>query len=190
MNDQTTITIEPETKATTAPSGWKIEQAMSAWQSARSRLLVDDSDLAHDEAALSALLGPEEGDVRDILSRLLRAAQHATAMADAAAEMLANLKARQDRYKRRNEVFRGTIFAILDAVGERKMEFAHGTMSLGKGKEVAIITDEDALEDRFVKVVTSRTPDKAAILTALKDGEVVDGAALSNSLPTLTIRSK
>lgn len=174
----------------TAPSAWKIQQAIAAWQSTRSRLLAEDADLAHDEAALTGLLGPETGDVRDILGRLLSAAQHATAMADGAAEMLAALKGRQDRYKRRAEAFRGTIFAILDAVGERRAEFPHGTISIAAGRQAAIITDEDALPDRFVTVKTVRMPDKAAILTALKDGEVVDGAALANGMPTLSIRSK
>lgn len=173
-----------------APSAWRVEQALSAWMSARARMLADDTDLAHDETALAALLGPEAGDVRDILSRLLQGVQHASAMADAAAEMLANLKGRQDRYKRRAESMRGTLFAILDAIGERKMEFAYGTISVSAGRETAIITDEAALDDRFVRVVTTRTPDKAAILTALRDGEVVDGATLANGLPVLTIRSK
>lgn len=173
-----------------APSAWRIEQALSAWQSARSRLLVEDTDLAHDEAALTALLGPEEGDVRSILSRLLTAAQHAGAMADGAAEMLANLKGRQDRFKRRAEACRATIFAIMDAVGTRAEAFPHGTLSIAAGRAAAIITDEAALPDRFVRVEAKRIPDKAALLTALKDGEVIEGATLTNSLPTLTIRGK
>lgn len=176
--------------STEAPSAWRIEQAVSAWQSARSRLLVDDIDLANDEAALTALLGPEEGDVRSILSRLLTAAQHAGAMADGAAEMLANLKGRQDRFKRRADACRATIFAIMDAMGTRNEVFPHGTLSIGAGRPAAIITNEAALPDRFVRVETKRTRDYAAILTALKDGEVVEGATLTNSLPTLTVRSK
>lgn len=173
-----------------APSSWKVEQALSAWMAARSRLLAEDAELAHDEGALAALLGPVDGDVRDILSRLLSATQQANAMADGAAEMLANLKGRQERYKRRAEAFRGTIFAIMDATGERKMEFPHGLLSITSGRAAAVITDEDALPDRFVDVKTVRSPDRAAILVALKDGEVVDGAALANGLPVLTVRSK
>ena len=175
---------------TDAPNAWRIQSALSVWQSARARLLNDDADLGHDEAALTALLGEEAGDVRDILSRLLAAAQHAAAMAEAAEAMLVNLKGRQDRYRRRNDAFRSAIFAIMDATGERKAEFPHGTISLSAGRVAAIITDEDALPDRFVTVKVVRQLDRAAILTALKDGEVVDGATLTNSLPTLTVRNK
>lgn len=172
------------------PTGYRIEQAMSAWQSARARLLADDADLAHDEAALAELLGPEAGDVKSVLSRLLQATQTAASLADAASEMLANLKGRQDRYKRRVETYRGTIFAIMDALGDRKAEFPHGTISIAAGKVAAIITDEAALPDRFIEVVTTRTPDRKAILTALKDGEVFDGATLANGLPSLMIRGR
>lgn len=173
-----------------APSGYRVEQAVSAWQSARARLLADDADLAGDEAALAALLGPQDGEVRDILSRLLSATQHAAAMAEAAGAMIDNIAARRDRYKRRSEAMRGTIFAIMDAIGEPKQEFPHGTISISRGKSVAIITDDQALPDQYVTVVTTRKPDKAAILAALKDGEVIDGAELTNGLPSLTIRSK
>lgn len=174
----------------TAPSGYRIEQAISAWLSARSRLLSEDADLANDEAALIELLGPEDGDVRDILGRLLSAAQYAAAMQDAAGEMVANLKARQERYARRNAAFRATIFAILDATGSRIEEFPHGTLSVSSGRQAVSITDEASIPDHFVRVEVRRIPDKAKILVALKGGESVDGAALANSLPVLTIRGK
>lgn len=173
-----------------APSGYHVEQVMAAWMSVRARLLTDDADLAHDEAALADLMGPEGGDVHDILSRLLQATQHAASMAAAADEMAATLRGRIDRYKRRAETFRGTMFAIMDAIGERKIEFPHGTVSLAAGRAAAVITDEDALPDRFVTVTTTRKPDKAAILAALKDGEVIEGATLSNSLPQIVVRPK
>jgi hypothetical protein len=173
-----------------APSSWKIEQALSAWMATRSRLLADDADLAGDEGALSELLGSEVGDVREVVSRLLSAIRHSTAMSDGATEMIADLRARQERYRRRVEQFRATIFAILDVTGDRKMEFPHGTISVYPGRASVIITDEDALEERFVKTVTTRTPDKAAIMTALKDGEVIEGAVIGNGSATLTVRTK
>lgn len=174
----------------TPPSGYRIEAAMSAWQSARARLLIDDADLAHDEAALEALLGTETGDVNEIITRLVLAAQHAAAMDDAAATMIENLKARRDRYKRRAEQFRASTFAVLDAMGQRRFETAAFTVSVAAGRPAAHITDEDALEDRFIKVTTERKVDRAAVLTALKDGEVIEGAMLTNSLPVLTVRNK
>ena len=55
------------------PSGYRIEQAMSVWESARERLL--SGELAQDDqAALTdELLGAAEGEVDDVLARVLRA---------------------------------------------------------------------------------------------------------------------
>jgi hypothetical protein len=182
--------VMPEIAPVTAPSGFRIEQAVSVWQSARARLLADDAELAHDEAALAELLGDETGDVRTILSRLLQATHHANAMADGAAEMLASLRGRQDRYRRRCEAYRATLFAIMDATGKKKEEFPHGIISIRAGKSSLIITDETKLEERFIVTTVTKSPDKAAIRTAIGDGEVIEGAQLSNGLPILTIRGK
>lgn len=171
-----------------APSGYRIEQALSAWQSTRARLLTEDADMAQDEAALSALLGPAEGDVRDILARLLRGAQHARDMADAASERVDQVRARQERYKRRAEQMRATAFAIMDALGERKIELPDLTASIAGGRQSVVIVDETAIPDAFVKI--SRTPDKTALLSSLKAGEAIPGAELSNGLPQLQIRGK
>ena len=137
-------------------SGYKIEQAVSAWQSARSRLLAEDADLAHDEAALSALLGPEEGDVRDILARLLRGARHAASQAVAASDMAADIKAREARFKARAEAMRGTAFAIMDAIGERKIELPDLTATIRAGTVSAQITDETAIPEEYIRVTHAR----------------------------------
>ena len=106
------------------PSGYRVEQAMAAWASARARLLADDSGLDQDEAALTELLGDAEGDVEDVLARLLRAARDAEAMAESAAGLIEDMQARKTRFARRNEAFRATAFAILDALGRSKIELA------------------------------------------------------------------
>lgn len=161
---------------------------MSAWQSTRVRLLSDDPDLAHDEAALSALLGAEAGGVEDILARLLRAAQHASDMADAATERMSQIKARADRYKRRSDQFRATAFAIMQAIERRSVELPELTATIRSGTQFAIITDETVLADEYVRV--ERRPDKAKILADLKVGVVIEGAELTNGIPSLAIRSK
>lgn len=173
-----------------APSGYRIEQALSVWQSARARLLNDDADLAHDEAALADLLGAEAGDVRNILARLLRGAVHAGAMASAAADQVEAMRGRQDRYKRRSESMRGTAFAIMDAIGEVKIELPDITASIRRGAQSATITDEAAVPDIYVEIVTTRKIDKAVLLSTLKSGESVPGAVLSNGLASLSIRTK
>lgn len=174
----------------TAPSGYKIEQALSVWQSVRARLLNEDAELANDEAGIQLLLGDADGDVRDILGRLLRAAVHAGAMAEAAGERIEAMRGRQDRYKRRAAAMRGTAFAIMDVLGETKIELPDLTASVRKGTQSAMIVDEAAIPDIFVEVVTTRKIDKGVVLSTLKSGGEVPGAVLSNGLASLAIRTK
>lgn len=173
-----------------APSGYKIEQAMSAWQAARARLLEGDADLARDEAALTELLGEEEADVRTILTRLLRGAVHAEAMASAASDQMEVLKGRHARYKARGQTMRQVAFNIMDVMGEKKVELPDLTASVRKGQQSAMIVDEAAVPDIYVEIVETRKPDRATILSVLKSGGDVPGTFLSNGLPTLSIRTK
>lgn len=173
-----------------APSAYRIEQALSAWQSARARLLNDDAELAHDEAALTELLGAEGGDVESVLVRLLRGAVHAASQASAAADQIETLKGRHDRYKRRSEAMRQTAFAVLDAIGRRKIELPDLTATISAGRASVVITDETAVPDIYAETITTRKLDKATIASVLNSGGAVPGAQLSNGLPSLAIRTR
>jgi hypothetical protein len=170
------------------PSGYRVEQAMAAWASARGRLLAEDSGLEGDEASLDELLGAAEGDVEDILARLLRAARDAKAMAEASAGLIEDMQARKARFARRTEAFRATAFAILDALGRSKVELPDLTASIRAGQPSVQITNEDEIPDLYVRV--ERHIDKAVIKSVLRSGEDVPGATLTNSPPTLTLRTR
>jgi len=174
-----------------APNAWQIEQAMSALMSGRAALLAADPDLAAiawDEAALSEALKPETDDVFALLHRILRASVQARAMADAADKMLDDLTARRDRYKRRAETMRGTVFAAMDALGIPKIELPDLTASIARGKPAALITDEAALPDEYWR--TTRAVNKSAINDAIKNGVVVPGVEMTNAIPSLQVRTK
>ena len=170
------------------PSGYRVEQAMAAWASARARLLAEDSGLEGNEASLDELLGEAEGDVEDVLARLLRAARDARAMAEASAGLIEDMQARKARFARRNEAFRATAFAILDALGRNRFELPDLTASIRAGQPSVQITDADAVPDLYVHM--ERKIDKQTIASVLKSGGEVPGAVLSNSLPTLALRVK
>jgi len=171
-----------------APSAWQIEQAMSALMSGRAALIANDPDLAADEAAMSDALRAETEDVFALLHRMLRASVAARSMADAAEEMAANITARRDRYKRRADALRSTVFAAMDALGIPKIELPDITASIAKGKPAAIITDEAALPDEYWR--TTRAVNKAAINDAIKNGVVIPGVEMTNAIPSLQVRTK
>ena len=171
-----------------APNAWQIEQAMSALMSGRAALIANDPDLAADEAAMSDALRAETEDVFALLHRMLRASVAARSMADAAEEMAANITARRDRYKRRADALRSTVFAAMDALGIPKIELPDITASIAKGKPAAIITDEAALPDEYWR--TTRAVNKSAVNDAIKNGVVVPGVEMTNAIPSLQVRTK
>jgi hypothetical protein len=170
------------------PTGYRVEQALSVWAAARARLLAEDSGLEHDEAALEELLGATEADVEEVLKRLLRAARDAKAMAEASAGLIDDMQARKARFARRNEAFRATAFAIMDTLGRTKVELPDLTASIRAGQPSVQITDEDQIPDLYVHM--ERRIDKQTIASVLKSGGEVPGAVLSNSLPTLALRTR
>ena len=171
-----------------APSGWRVEQAMSAWQSARARILADDAALEGDEAALSELLGDETGDVDSILARLLRASVHAGDMADVATERADHMALRAVRYTAREALMRGAAMAIMETMDRKKFELPDLTATVGKPRSSVEISDEAAIPEEYWK--TTRSLDKAALRSDIAAGVVVPGAALEAGLPSFSIRTR
>lgn len=173
-----------------APGPMAIQTALATWASTRSRLLSEDPDLANDEAQLVTLLGSECEDLTEIEHRLARAIVTASAMAEMAESMADNLLERRDRYKRRVMQYKAALLGILDATGERRAEFPDCTISTRAGPPAVIVTDETSIPERFIRTEVSRRIDKAGLLAVLRAGEIVEGALLSNPMPSITVRSK
>lgn len=173
------------------PSAYTVQQVVGAYQRARAWLL-DDPEAYYDESVITGLLGPETGDVRDLLDRTLRAAAQAKRMEDAAEAQIAALKPRKDRFGRRFDVLKQTAFAIMQALEMRSHELPDITASIRKGSASVQIIDETKVEDRFMRIVPeSKAPDKVKIREALtKDGEVLTYAVMSNAPPYLSLTSK
>jgi hypothetical protein len=185
------------------PSPYQIEQALSAWMSARARLLHEDPSLENDEAALVDLMGPEEGGVEEVLDRVLRAADHAKGMAEAAKERLELIKGRHKRYDDRYESLRGVALSIMGAIGLMRRELPEATWSIQRGRESVQITDEAAIPSLYKEERSITTVDKALLLEALKNqrdahaailakgeepGEPIAGAVLGNGMENLVRR--
>jgi hypothetical protein len=170
------------------PSGFRIENVMTAWLATRESLLESDPSLEHDEAALTEILGPVQGDAEEILARVLRAKVHAEAMAKAADEQADLIVARKRRYLAREEAMKGLAMTIMEVMGKKKVELGDLTASVAKGRLGVHISDVNEVPDIYVEVVTERKPDKATIKSAIEAGHDVPGAALKNGADYLTIR--
>lgn len=161
------------------PSAWQLEQAMACFQS-----LERNADSETDMQAVETA----EGDIYQMLYRVIRAAGEAEAFADAVAARIDDLTARKQRYTERARQLRGTAFAVMDVLGERNITQPDFTATIRAGSQRPVIADETAIPDEYKKITV--TVDKAAINAAIKDGVVIPGVELSNALPSLTIRTK
>lgn len=70
----------------------------------------------------------------------------------------------------------------------KKIECPLFSITLAQGREIAVIDNQDAIPDEFVKVKTSIDPDKNAIAAALKDGREVPGAHLERAKSSIRIK--
>ena len=167
----------------TAPSAFRLEQAVATLQAARARMA--EAGLSPEDIAEA--VGPEDGDVRDALAQLLRHAVLAEATADALTELQKRMADRKARYQRQASEARATAFAVMDALGERRIALPDLTASIRQGLPRAVVLDVDALPDAFVAI--QRKPRLRELLAALQAGDDVPGATLSNGIDTLTVRT-
>lgn len=124
--------------------------------------------------------------LNDVLSRLVGAAQDAKFTASAVADRIGELNARKQRFERRNEAMRALILRVLKAADLAKAVLPEATVSIGKGRDSVLITDEARLPKWALRVVKS--PDKTAIKERLDAGKKVAGAEIKAGETSLTLR--
>jgi hypothetical protein len=185
-----------------APSAWQVQRVVSLARETVETLRTEHGQVFDDADSLLAALVEEGVGVDDIIRRLIGSALNDKANAAGAKQRIADLQARKERFERHEEAKRGTVLAIMEALGLPKFVDPEFSLSVSTGKSKVIITSEAALSDDLVTVTTIRTPDKAkikdaieewtAIMAELEDGDEgpaeVAGAILSNAPPVLTVR--
>jgi len=76
----------------------------------------------------------------------------------------------------------------MEATGTTKISGPLFTITLAKGREVAIVDDQDELPEDYTNTKTVVTPDKRLILKALKDGAEVPGAHIERGQSSVRIK--
>lgn len=99
------------------------------------------------------------------------------------------LKVRQGRMERSVEMRRNVILMAMDKAGLHTVKSALGTLSVKPTPPKALIADEALVPAKFWKPADPKL-DKGAVVDALKAGEAVPGASLSNGGITLSIKVK
>lgn len=100
---------------------------------------------------------------------------------------IAKLKERLTRHCNRAQAIRDGIEAAMETAELTSLKTPAATLSLRPSPQSAEITDQAQLPAIYVNQPPP-VPDKRAILAALKKGEAVPGATLSNQPASLTVR--
>jgi hypothetical protein len=162
-----------------------ITQDIRVYQELRARLLNDDPDL--DETTLADTL---EGatDLQGRIVNICRAAREADAQADVVAIMAKDMAARKKRHEARSDRLRSIALWAMQEADISKIAAPDLTIGISKGRTSVVISDPMLIPPHLVEY--QPTPNKTLIKAELETGEVVPGASLSNSGPSLSIRSK
>ena len=98
----------------------------------------------------------------------------------------ARLDMREDRLKAKSEMIRQLLKRMLDMAELRKVTAPSGTVSVAAKVQGVEILDEALIPEKFMRI--TKAPSKTLIGNALKAGEDVPGATLSNGGETLIVR--
>lgn len=149
-------------------------------------LLAEYPQLADDEELFRDTL---EGNTRfnEIMDRLLQEMRDNETLAEAAAQRIGKIRERQTRLTHRTQFYRGLMHRLLTLTGLKSVALAEAKVSVVNSPDKVIITDEAAIPDEFMKIV--KEPNKTAIKNAIKNGQFVPGATLSNGGQTISVRT-
>lgn len=151
-------------------------------------LLASLRDIGHgddDELIVDAIEG--ETNLLEVIDNALLQIASDEAGIEALAEVEKKIAARKERFKRRVDLSKAALLVALQVIEKRKIERPLATISVRAVAPNAIITDETLIPREFWKIPDPKL-DKKALLAAMKDGDSVPGAQLSNGNETISLR--
>ena len=154
----------------------------------KDRLLVAHPELADDQRALMDTL-EGESPLPDALAAIIRSAFEDEMMETGVSVMIKDMQERKARFQARIATKRRLVCEAMQGVGLTSLVMPDFTASVRNSQpSVTGEADPALLPDHLVRI--KREPNRTAIKDALKAGAVIEGYALSNGAPTLTVRTK
>jgi hypothetical protein len=152
----------------------------------KERLRAEDPEI--DERTLADTV---EGltDLPEILAEIVRAACKDEDEAELVLKKkIADMTERRARFNDRAERRRNMVRDAMDRVGMKSLVMADFTASIRKGAPHVVVVDEALIPQTFWEQRPHLR--KRELLDALKDGEQIEGATLSNPGMTLSVRTR
>lgn len=153
--------------------------------SLREQLAAIHGDALADEELLATTLD-STSNALDLLRGVARSAIQQETLMQALNARINQMRQRRDRLEAHAEACRATTRDGMEALGLKRLEDPEFTATVGASPASVIITDIGALPKNMRRVKIEA--DKVALMKALKAGQWIAGAELSNGASTLTIR--
>ncbi len=143
-------------------------------------------DMGHEDAEFIRDAIEGETNIHELVAAVAAEDALDNAIIDGIGELQLATIDRKERIAARVAYRRELLLKAMEAAGLTKLATPAGTVSVGHSAPKVIVIAEDEIPEQFIKVI--RQPDKRAIGDALKAGEFIPGARLSNSEPSIRIR--
>ncbi len=91
-------------------------------------------------------------------------------------------------WEKRKKKIREYILSCMENADIKKIETAIGNMTVRKGVSTLKIEDEDKLPDKYLEVIHTYKVNKDLLKKDIKDGQVVEGAYMTEPKNTLMIK--
>lgn len=152
----------------------------------RERLLANWPEI-DDETLTDTLEGIT--DLHEMIAEIIRSALADHAMAVGLKLRLEDMKTRRDRLQLRTSKKRQLALDAMIEADIKTLTQPDFTASARSGTPSIVITSEDQIPEDFWIPQPAKL-DRQALLAAMKGGQPIDGAALSNPEPTISVRTK
>ncbi len=159
--------------------------AIAQHERLRNELLTRWPELARDSEALEDTLNGES-DLPDVTAQIIRSALEDERLGDSVGEHIAKLQKRKLHLDFRASRKRALALYAMQEGNLPRITQPDFSAHIGRSRGKVIITDEEALTHEYVRL--KKEPDKKAIGEALRNGDTVEGACLSNPEATLTVK--
>ena len=163
-----------------------IERAASHHEYLRSKL-EDRFPDADEETLLDTLEGIT--DLTEMIVSVIRSREHDIALIVALKTRLSDMQARMERLNQRAETKKQIVTSVMDRANFKKIEAPEFTISCRPTPPSLLVDEEGRIPEKYW-VPQSPRLDRRGITEALKNGESIPGAILSNGGMTIQVRRR
>ena len=152
-------------------------------------LLANIRDIIGDDEDMIATAVEGETNLLEAIGSGVKRLAELDALLDSTKALADGIEERRARFKRQHELLKDALLVAMESSEIKKLELPLATISVKRTPASAMIVDESAVPSKFWKPQDPKL-DKKAVLDALKTGEAVEGATLSNGGQALQVRFK